>query len=72
MAILNSLYSKRIVEEAPWLRRKFGWADYKEKEFALSGWSWHVVKTRIYSVSRIKAFELHNWPRTKGRKRTAG
>jgi hypothetical protein len=32
--------------------------DYKEKEFALSGWSGHVVKTRIYPVSRIKAFEL--------------
>ena len=35
--------------------------DYKDKEFVLSGWSWHVVKTRIYPVSRIMAFEMEPW-----------
>jgi ribosomal protein S25 len=35
--------------------------DYKEKEFALSEWSGRIVKTRIYRVSRIKAFELEPW-----------
>jgi hypothetical protein len=35
--------------------------DYIEKEFALSGWSGQIVKTRIYRVSRIKAFELEPW-----------
>jgi hypothetical protein len=35
--------------------------DYKEKEFALSGWSGQIIKTRIYRVSRIKAFELEPW-----------